>query len=159
MTPIKTENETPVHLALKYLKYRPRSRAEIRNYLQGKSFSDKTILLTIQRLESAGLIDDGEFARLWVENRRRFRPKGRFGLKVELKQKGIEDAIIDSALKTEDEEKNAWSAVQSKMMRWQQYDNEELKKKVVGFLRSRGFSFKTCMEMYDRIINGAAITE
>jgi regulatory protein len=157
MMMVETENEKPYHLALKYLKYRPRSCAEIRIYLKKKNFSDKMIQQVIRRLEASGLIDDREFARLWVENRCRFKPKGRFALTVELKKKGINDEIIDAAIKTEDEEKNAWSAVQSKMIRWRQLSNEELKVKVFGFLRSRGFSFKTCMEIYDRLRDDGAI--
>ena len=108
---------------------------------------------TIQRLESAGLINDREFARLWVENRNRFKPKGTYALKIELKKKGIEDEIIDWALATDDEEKNACAALQSKMLRWQHLDKAELKTKVFSFLRSRGFSFTICNELSDRFID------
>ncbi len=154
---VETENEKPYHLALKYLEYRPRSCAEIRDYLKKKMFSDKMIQQAIRRLESAGLIDDREFARLWVENRCRFKPKGHFALTVELKKKGIKEEIIDSVIRTVDEEKNAWSAVQTKIIRWQQLSDEALKIKVLYFLRSRGFTFKTCMEIYDRLRDDAAI--
>ena len=155
----KTENEKAYHQALKYLKYRPRSRNELFTYLKGKSFSDKSIFETIQRLESAGFIDDLEFARLWVENRRRFKPKGRYMLKIELKRKGIADDIIDSVLKSDDEEKNALAAIHAKMLRWQHLETQDLKKKAFVFLRSRGFSYQTCSEVSDRMCARAAITK
>ena len=148
--PSKNENETAYHQALKYLKYRPRTCSEIQNYLKEKNFSIKATMQTIQRLDSSGLINDRDFARLWVENRRRFKPKGRYALKVELKRKGIEDDIIDSALKTEDEEKNACAALQSKVIRWRHLDKVKLKKKVFSFLRSRGFQFEICIGLSDR---------
>jgi regulatory protein len=149
--PVKTENEKSYDQALKYLKYRPRSRAETTNYLKGKNFSGQSIQQTIDRLESAALIDDREFARLWVENRRRFKPKGHYALKIELKSKGIEEHIIEAVLNAEDEEKNAWAAVRSKMIRWRQLGNEEIQKKVFSFLRSRGFGFEICLELSRRL--------
>jgi regulatory protein len=155
----KTENEKAYHQALKYLKYRPRSRNELCKYLKGKNFSDKSIVETIQRLESAGFINDLEFARLWVENRRRFKPKGRYVLKIELNKKGIADEIIDSVLKSDDEEKNASAAIQPKMLRWQHLDSQELRKKVFVFLRSRGFKYQTCLDVSDRMCDKAAITK
>jgi regulatory protein len=151
MTPDRSENEKSYHLVLKHLKYRPRSRAEIRNYLQGKSFSDKTIIQTIQQLEADGLIDDIKFARLWVENRRRLKPKGTIALKIELRRKGIDDEIIGLVLSDDDEEKNAWTALASKARRWKDLDKAEMKKKAFTFLRSRGFSFDICLELSGRI--------
>jgi regulatory protein len=108
---------------------------------------------TIQHLEADGLIDDVKFARLWVENRRRLKPKGTVALKIELRRKGIDDAIIVLALMDDDEEKNAWTAVQSKILRWHHLDKAERKKKAFNFLRSRGFSFEVCIGLSDRIGN------
>jgi len=63
------EQETAYGRALHFLKFRPRSAAEIERYLEGKHFSLETITTTVNRLETHGLIDDAAFARLFVENR------------------------------------------------------------------------------------------
>jgi regulatory protein len=80
-------------------------------------------------------------------------------LKIELKRKGIADDIIDSVLKSDDEEKNAIAAIHAKMLRWQHLESQELKKKVFVFLRSRGFTYQTCLEVSDRMCDRAAITK
>jgi len=138
--------------ALRYLKFRMRSRAEIRKYLKEKKFPVKAVESTIHQLTLIGLLDDHQFARLWVENRRRFRPRGIYALKMELKAKGIADDIVSSVLKYEDEEKNAYAAIASRIPRWSHLGKEELTKKIFNFLRSRGFSFEICTEVKDRFI-------
>jgi regulatory protein len=158
MTPDKSINEKSYNLALKYLRHRPRSRAEIRDYLNAKSFSGKIVLQTIQQLEEDGWIDDVKFAMLWVESRRRLKPKGAFALKIELRKKGINDEIIDLALKDDDEEKNARTALESRILRWGHLDKAERKKKIFGFLRSRGFSFEVSAELCARFIDDVATT-
>jgi regulatory protein len=158
MTPDKSTNDKAYVLSLKYLKYRPRSRAEIRDYLKNKNFSDKSILQAIRKLETEGWIDDGKFARLWVENRRRLKPKGAFALRIELKRKGIDDEIISAALLDDDEEKNARAALDPRMTRWRYLDKTEKKKKAFGFLRSRGFSIGVCAELSARLTDDAIKT-
>lgn len=141
------------HQTLRFLKYRVRTRAEIKRYLAGKNFSIETITSTIHRLEDLGLINDHEFAKLWVENRRRFRPKGTYALKAELKKKGISDEIIDVTLKDDDEKKNARAAISSRLSRWENCNTDELQRKIFTFLRSRGFSYKTCTQLCEQIID------
>ena len=80
--------------ALSYLTHRPRSKAEVRQYLTQRDFSESVADEVIVRLERVGLVNDTDFARFWVENRVKFRPRGRRMLRYELYQKGIEDAII-----------------------------------------------------------------
>ena len=72
--------------ALSYLSYRPRSETELERYLKDKEFSDRVIEDVIERLRRVELVDDREFARFWVENRTRFRQRGRRALVVELRQ-------------------------------------------------------------------------
>jgi regulatory protein len=151
----KTENiiQTANRLALRYLKYRPHSCAEMRLYLKGKNIPAKTIDHLIARFKSSGLLDDRDFARQWLESRRRFKPKGAYALKAELKQKGIHESIIDDVLAGDDEGENARAAVASRHKRWRHLDKAGYRKKVFNFLRSRGFSFQTCSELGDLFFN------
>ncbi|MGD8244491.1 MAG: RecX family transcriptional regulator, partial [Anaerolineae bacterium] len=90
--------------ALDYLSYRPRSESEVRRNLGDKDVEDQIVDRVIGRLKRAGLVDDREFARYWVENRARFNPRGRRGLRHEMRQKGVPREIIDEALETFDVE-------------------------------------------------------
>jgi regulatory protein len=60
---------------------------------------------TIQRLKEGGFLGDKQFAQEWIENRTAFRPRSkRMLIAMELRQKGVEEEVIEQALAdTEDE--------------------------------------------------------
>ena len=62
---------------------------------------------TLGRLNQVGLLDDLAFARYWVENRFQFRPRGLIALRQELRQKSVDEAIIEEVLPEYDEEEAA----------------------------------------------------
>ena len=129
--------------AVSYLAIRPRSRKEIRQHLGNKGFVPDSIESAIERLEHYGYINDSEFARLWIETRRRQRPRGTFGLRYELRQKGISEEIIENALKGYDEPAAAWDAVAPRIEKWQKLPEMEIRRKIYNFLKQRGFSGST----------------
>ena len=53
---------------------------------------------TLERLRQDGLANDSEFASAWVENRTTFRPRSRRMMALELKQKGLDEEAIQSAM-------------------------------------------------------------
>lgn len=130
--------------ALYYLKFRPRSTAEITRYLAGKDFGAKTIEAAVKRLEHYDYIDDAAFARFWVESREKNNPKGVFALQYELRQKGIDAQIIEKALAQYDERGPAWQAVSAKLSGWSKLPEFERKVKIYNFLKQRGFALETC---------------
>ena len=52
----------------------------------------------VGRLVELGYLDDGTFARAWVESRDRSRPRGESALRRELALKGVDRAVIDEVL-------------------------------------------------------------
>ena len=136
--------------ALRYLGTRPRSAAEIATYLKGKEFDDLVVGAVIQRLQEQGYIDDEAFARFWVENRNRFRPKGAQALRYELRQKGVERETIDTALDEQDEDESAWAAVEGKFTRWADLEKIEFEQKLMAFLARRGFRYDVCRRAANR---------
>lgn len=128
-------------MALRYLASRPRSVDEVRRYLQRKGFADTTIGQVIERLREWGYLDDEAFARFWVENRERFRPRGLIALRQELRQKGIAGEIIERVLAEVHPEASARAALASRMRRWQHLDWRTFRKKAGDFLARRGFSY------------------
>ena len=144
------EADKAYHRALYFLKFRPRSRAEIVRYLKEKEFSQDAINCAVDRLETNGLIDDAGFARLFVENRRSFRPKGAYALRFELRAKGVTDKIIDDVLNDYDENAAARAALTPKMKQWEHLEKKAFKKKAFDFLRRRGFDYSTCATVIKR---------
>ncbi|MDY0221221.1 MAG: regulatory protein RecX [Desulfobacterium sp.] len=138
--------------ALIYLTPRARSIMEARKNLDQKGFSSGVIDETISKLTGQGLLNDREFAALFVENRERFRPKSRFALGYELKQKGVSNLIIEEILANLDDRDAALRAVKTKINRWKNLDPPALKKKVMALLRNRGFSYEISMSAYLAIL-------
>ncbi len=147
------EIEVAHERALHYLSHRQRSIAEMRRYLLGKGFAEQTIEAVIERLERAGLLDDAAFARLWIESRMQLNPRGERALRHELRQKGISESIIRSALADLDQSEAAYRAAQERAPRYAGSDEAVFRKRLGDFLLRRGFDFETVRDMVERIWN------
>lgn len=91
-----------IELSLRYLSFRPRTEKEIRQYLGRHVIPPDKVDETILRLRELNLVDDASYARQWVEERQRSRPRGARVLRQELRKKGIDTFIIETALPVDD---------------------------------------------------------
>lgn len=137
--------------ALRFLTPRPRSRAEVHQYLAKKKFAADVIEQVIGRLSEVGLIDDAAFARYWVENREQFRPRAVRALRIELKRKGLAETDIATALKSVDERESAYRAAQARAYRWRNLTHREFLNKMTAFLMRRGFEYAVAHDTAQRV--------
>ncbi|HEU4964108.1 MAG TPA: regulatory protein RecX [Bacilli bacterium] len=130
--------------AATYLMRRARSRQEIARHLGDKGYDETVVANTLDWLDRYGYVDDEDFAKRWVEDRLRFRPRGKAMLRWELQQKGVASDDIESALgELVDEQGEVEAAVQlleKKVGRKQPEWTPELKRKLGQFLARKGFS-------------------
>jgi regulatory protein len=138
------ETDLAFQRAVRYLGMRPRSSAEIVTYLKRKEYDETIVDAVVKQLHEKGYLDDEAFARFWVDNRNRFRPRGAQALRYELRQKGVERETIDSTLEEQDEDGAAWTAVEGKLDRWAGLEKFEFEQKLMAFLARRGFRFDVC---------------
>ncbi len=139
--------------AAAYLAIRPRSRAEIENYLAGRGFSNQDISEAVERLEGYGYINDRKFAEMWVESRTRHRPRGAAGLAWELAMKGVSREIVNEVLENFDEHDAGLAAVRHRLSRWKGLPDREIRKKINEFLKRRGFSSSTRRDICGEILD------
>ena len=90
--------------ALRFLEARPRSTAEVRRRLVTRGYRPDLVEGCLERLLDIGILDDGAFARTWVESRDRARPRGERALRAELRGKGIDRHVVDDVLEVRDSE-------------------------------------------------------
>jgi regulatory protein len=147
------ESMLAYNISIKYLAARARSMKEVRDNLFNKKISSETILKTIEVLEEESLIDDRIFAKEFVATREKVRPKSKFALRYELRKKGISDSIIEYALKDIDENKSALAAVKPKLSIWITLDIKIMQKKMMNFLKNRGFNWETSLYVFNKTIN------
>lgn len=152
------QEEKAYQRVLNYLSYRLRSEQEVRQFLKRHEFSDLTIDAVIQRLHSSGLVDDHMFAELWVENRLEFRPRGRRALAAELRQKGINNNIIDDVLHDIDDNEVALQLAQKQASKYEQLDWQEFRRKLSAYLARRGFYYQTIAPIVKQIWSELEIT-
>lgn len=130
--------------ALRLLNYRARSTAEVRQRLAGRGYDPAQVEAAIARLQSVGLLDDGAFARTWVENRQALHPRGRSALAAELRQKGVAAeiiaAVLDEAAQQTDEAAQALDLARGRAPALRGLDRPAFFRRLRGFLARRGFS-------------------
>ncbi|MBN2117483.1 MAG: RecX family transcriptional regulator [Anaerolineales bacterium] len=139
--------------AMLFLSYRDRSESEIRQNLRKHEIPEPVIEQTLERLRQAGLANDHQFARTWVENRSAFRPRSRRLMAMELRQKGLGDEAITSATEGMDDEALAYEAAQKRVPRLKGLEWNEFRKKMSDFLGRRGFSYSVSAPVITRIWN------
>ena len=142
--------------SLDYLSRRPRSRQEIERYLKGKEVPEPTIERVLARLTKAQFLDDLAFAHYWIENRDAFRPRGVRALRYELRQKGLDETIINEALNSSelDEIDSAYRVGAKQLYRLQSIeDRREFQQRLATYLARRGFNWETIREVSEQLWN------
>ena len=139
-------------LSIRYLAPRARSVHEMRLYLEKKGFSQEAIDNTVIKLEKENLLNDKEFAAMFVEQRERFKPKSKFAIGYELRQKGIGVDTIESCVMDIDEYASALSAVKNKIKLWHSYDDDKFKNKIMNYLKNRGFSYEVSIATFNELL-------
>jgi regulatory protein len=137
--------------AMLFLSYRARSESEIRQNLRKHEIPEPVIEQTLERLRQDGLANDHQFARAWVENRSVFRPRSRRLMAMELRQKGLNEEAVSSAVASVDDESLAYEAAQKKVARYRSLEWNEFRKKLSDFLARRGFSYSVIAPVVTRI--------
>jgi regulatory protein len=139
--------------AMLYLSYRARSEKEIRQNLLKHELPEDVIEETLERLRKAGLANDNDFARMWVENRNIFRPRSKKALAIELRQKGLNDEAIQDSLSEVNEEALAYETGLKRATRFKGQEWSEFRKKLSEFLARRGFSYSVIAPIVAKIWN------
>jgi regulatory protein len=132
--------------ALRYVAIRPRSEWELRTYLRRKEVDDPVADTIIERLQQVGLQDDLQFAKSWVANRHLLKSTSKRKLQLELKQKRVPNAIIDTVLREDkvDERQSLQALVAKKQHRYPD------KNKFMQYLARQGFSYDDIKSVLDQ---------
>ena len=139
--------------ALKLLGIRLQSIYEMRQKLT-KKFDPHIVQSTIAKLKRNNLLNDEQFALIWIEERSQNRLRSTIHLIAELRQKGIANDIIKKSLQqanvAEHEVEIALSLAQKKM---RQINTIDVSEKVKTYLARKGFSHRTILEVEKQIKN------
>ncbi|MDT9409045.1 recombination regulator RecX [Corynebacterium rouxii] len=141
--------------ALLLLDQRARSVYELTNRLISADFDPHIVEYVVEDLIRANLLNDENFSREWVRQRRQRRGKSRQALTRELRDKGIKPEIIADVvgdIQPEDEQNIARELAYKKArsLKEEPCDYPEYQKalrRTVGVLARRGFSQSMALEI------------
>ena len=85
-------------ICLRLLTSAPRTRAQLATALRKRKIPGEVAESVLGRFAEVGLIDDAAFARAWVESRHHGRGLARRALSAELRQRGVPDGEVRSAV-------------------------------------------------------------
>jgi len=137
----------------RFLAVRSRSRREIEYYLKKKEAGQAVCKIIFEKLERYGAVNDFEFAKMWVDSRNRFRPRGSFLLRAELNQKGIRKDIITAVLEKNEKHQFelAQKAAEKKFKTLKNLEYRPFFQKMSSYLLRRGFDFGTAKRVVDSL--------
>ena len=135
-------------VAVNFISYRPRSSKEILDKLTRKEFSRELALEVVDQLKELNLLNDLQFARMFVRDKLLGKPMGKAMLRRKLLEKGIAFQMSEGVLKeyvTEEKEQEAAKNLAVRKMkmsrsRFSALDPLARQKRLIDYLLSRGFS-------------------
>lgn len=160
---------TPVlHKALRYLSFRSRSEKELREYLLGKTKpvkrgvvvpSKEIVEEVIQKLKTMRFLNDLEFAKSFVRSRTEYKPQALGIVKMELRQRGISQEMIEEALlergEGKDDKTMARELLEKHKKKYIGMEMQERYRKAGGFLARKGFSFDAIKAAIDSVFGNS----
>lgn len=156
-------------IALRLLTAMPRTRHELTQKMLDRDVPELAIETVLDRYEELKIIDDGAFAKAWVESRNRSKGFARSRLKQELKRKGVGGQDLESALEQidpEDERARAQVLALKKLGhrtlppagpgQADRAERDKVLRRVLGFLARKGYpggmamsAARAAMEQHD----------
>ena len=130
--------------ALRLLKFRPRSEAELRSRLVEKGFAEAAAQTVVEDLKRTGLVGDERFARYFAVGQASRKPVGRRLLMSKLRSKGIEPRLAEEAVQAatggKPELELAREAASRRAPALEGLPREAAQRRLFGYLSRRGFS-------------------
>lgn len=132
------------NLALQYLGRRMRSEYEVRTYLSKKEVERPLVQEVILKLYQHRFLDDEEYAMAFVRTQMNTTDKGPKLIRQELKEKGIEAALIEKALAQYSfgaQVETAEKLCRKYAGRYKRDSAKVLQQKLEGMLLRKGFTY------------------
>lgn len=126
-------------LALAYVVRRMRSEGELLDYFRRKQYAPELNRQLLDKLQRAGFVNDEEFAVRWVENRRLLKATSSKKLRLELRQKHIDNDMINRVLTRDTtDERELLRQVIAKKRQQSRYQDDQ---KLIAYLARQGYSY------------------
>ncbi len=137
-------------ICLRLLTAVPKTRAQLADALARRGVPSDVAERVLHRLVDVRLLDDAAFAAAWVDSRHRGRGLARRALRAELRQRGVDDELVRSAVAQIDddsEESTAASLVARRLGSTRGLAYQTRVRRLVGLLARKGYSGALAMRV------------
>jgi regulatory protein len=141
-------------LAITFLSYRMRTKKEIYDYLEKKEVDEEQIHQVIEKLTEEKLVDDAQFANMFVSSRINTSTKGPRLIKKELMDKGVSENIASDAIRQfsyELQYEKAANWVEKKLSQNKKDSFRQQLNKLRANLMQKGFTHDVVKDVFSRI--------
>jgi regulatory protein len=141
--PLDHETKSAIrNLALRRLSRSALTESQLRQYLARKNAEPALIDSVIQDFIRAKLINDEDYAEMFVRFRRQMKSTGPAVLRQDLRKRGLAEHVIESAVEARDGDdmELACSLAQRKAHSMRNLDSEVRFRRIYSFLVRRGYS-------------------
>lgn len=128
---------------LEWLMLRPRSAKELKDYLIKKKCSSEESAQLVTYFQNHNYQNDVNFSRWWTEQRRAKHKSAAF-IRFELKNKGIDEETIKSAL---GEKQSDLETLRNLVIKKRQINKYQDDKKLIEFLLRQGYRYSLIKEV------------
>lgn len=153
-------------IVLRQLTNSPKSRHQLEQKLVERHVPDEVAQAVLDRFEEVKLIDDAEFALLWVRSRSQYKSLARSALKRELAERGIAPELIEEALgqiTQEAEDAGAEELVRKKLRSSvnlaDRDEREKYTRRWVAMLARKGYNPSSAFTVVGKVIDQALAEE
>jgi len=146
-------------ICLRQLTGGPRTRSQLAQAMRRRAVPDDIAERILARFGEVGLIDDAEFARMWVQSRHFGRGLARRALEHELRARGVEDQLVRSAVDTlgpEDEAAAARTLIARRLPGTRGLDRATRMRRLAGFLARKGYPGSLSMQVVRELLDAEA---
>lgn len=138
--------------AFKLLSYRERTIKEIKDRLRKKEYKEEVIAEVVDYLLENDYLNEDRFAEMWIRSRKKHHPRGKKLIYKELRIKGVDDKIINSALNqylSDQEELEMAEYLKDKWLR-RRTDEDSSSYKLKNYLANKGFNYDLIYKVTDK---------
>lgn len=143
-------------IVLRRLAAAPRTYAQLRDGLLERGFEINVITAVLDRYVEVGLINDTEFAEMWVRSRHSIRGNARSVLRRELRDKGVPTDDAEVALATitdEAERERAGDLVRRKLASTVRLEHQARVRRLASMLARRGYPPGVCFGVVKEVLD------
>jgi regulatory protein len=147
-------------IVLRQLTNSPKSRLQLARKLAERNVPEEVAEAVLDRFEEVRLIDDADFAEMWVRSRSQSRKLARGALRRELADKGIDTETAEQALAqvSDDDERNAARDLVARRLRAgtdlsDRAERDKQTRRLASMLARKGYQPSTAFRIVGEVLD------